>query len=287
MPVTFKLIYFEAFFLFFFCKRKWGRKGAPTFGTGYIHNSIPLSCRDVKCNASHHPSQHEHVGQAMYFFSAIRSSTEFHGSFGWHWNVQCNEMDLNSELIAPRAFPDKEMDIHSSESWVRLKAETSWTAVKIAMVHNGRWLVPHSLPGDKLWIQIVHLKYVSPMEASHRNSLQRTFWIQAMALGRLYIIELQKLWAPEKVYSIICHITCFYTSLVPNGWHCIHRETRTQNTFQTHVTGGSIIVQLLALYWIPKLISLLLRRSPLNWKKTPTAQWLLGKARRCDGITEW
>lgn len=46
-------------------------------------------------------------------------------------------MDLDSELIAPRAFPGKEMDIHSSESWVRLKAEMIWALVKAAMVHIG------------------------------------------------------------------------------------------------------------------------------------------------------
>lgn len=58
-------------------------------------------------------------------------------------------MDLHSKLIAPSALPGKEMDIHSSESRVRLKAEMMWAAVQTAMVHsNGRWVVPHSLPGD-------------------------------------------------------------------------------------------------------------------------------------------
>lgn len=58
-------------------------------------------------------------------------------------------MDLDCETIAPSAVPGKEMDIHSSEGWVRLKAEMPWAAAKVAVVHsNGRQVVPHSLPGE-------------------------------------------------------------------------------------------------------------------------------------------
>jgi len=73
--------------------------------------------------------------------------------------------------------------------------------------------------------------------------------------------------------------TCFYTSLKPEEWNCVNSGTGIQNTFQTDVTGISIVVRLAAVDWITKLISVFLN-PPMACK---SAQWLVGRVRRCGG----
>lgn len=99
------------------------------------------------------------------------------------------------------------------------------------------------------------------MEDSHRNFLfTEGFLNSGYGIGAVVCYRVEKVLSSREslfIPLVAMDNTCFYTSLEPKEWNCVNRGRGIHNTFQTDVTGISIVVRLVAIDWLTKLISVL------------------------------
>lgn len=155
------------------------------------------------------PFWHERAGQAMQLFSTIRSPPESHGSCGWGWSSQCNEMDLDSELTAPRTFPSKEYPhtwkLSEVRGWSDRAGVRTPMADSLYLTHCQGKEQRSNCRNTNLEPKFCTSKKGALQRAAIKMSyVQGAFWIQAVALGLLYVIKLRK-FQRKSIYSISCH----------------------------------------------------------------------------------